>query len=628
MPPEVLHLPRRTVGNKVRVISFFTGAGGLDIGFDLAGFDVVYATDIDHICCETLKANLGGVLSASTAIQQADIRTLDPTTLPKGIDLIIGGPPCQSFSASGRRAGGAAGRLDKRGTLFEAYCRIIAHVRPKAFLFENVRGILGTNKGRDWDAIVTAFRDIGYQISYRILDALDYGAPQQRERMILVGHNLSGDFLFPRPLFGPDSARKLPHRTAGEALKGIKGDKEDKEELVLSDGKYAHLLAEVPPGTNYLFFTAKRGYPKPVFAYRSRFSDFLYKADPNTAVKTLIASPGKYTGPFHWENRSFTIREYMRLQGFPDDYVFVGTRSDRVKQIGNSVSPPLGYYMAIAIAKQIFGRRCSIDLLEPGAILSFDQRKGKKALLTKQMHAKVASSSTTKRKKAVFTLRGYESRIAPSVATQVAPNVRVSAKGDRASLIVRSDGSRKLFAKMRLTLNPSVTNSASVKPDAYLDVTAYGTAEHTVQSMWNAVDDWVIRSSTFHSLFELYGHFTEPHPAFSITAFEAFTDDPIAAFAKHVSDFSNCSRYFPREHLTSLFGKRFRTSDFLDLVKKLRGYRFDIRCHETNVAIPQDVYMVSYPFTLPHRKQMNFGVRGEASARSAGARRVGRRQAK
>jgi DNA (cytosine-5)-methyltransferase 1 len=181
---------------------------------------------------------------------------------------------------------------------------------------------------------------------------------------------------------------------------------------------------------------------------------------------------------------------------------------------------------------------------------------------------------------------------------------------------------------MRLTLNPSVAKSVSVKPDANLDVTAYGTAEHTVQTMWNAVDDWVIRSSTFHSLFELYGHFTEPHPAFSITSFETFTDDPIAAFAKHVSDFSNCSRYFPREHLTSLFGKRFRTSDFLDLVTKLRGYRFDIRCHETNVAIPKDVYMVSYPFTLPNRKQMNFGVRGEASTRTTRQRQAERKKAK
>jgi len=208
-------------GKGIRVISFFTGAGGLDLGFDLGGYDVVYATDIDAPSCETLKANLGGLLSKKTIVEQADIRRIDPETLPIDVDLVIGGPPCQSFSASGRRAGGAAGRLDDRGTLFEAYCRIIDHVKPKAFLFENVRGILGTNKGQDWEVIVDAFKKIGYRISYRILDALDYGAPQQRERMIMVGHKLDHEFLFPRPLFGPDSASGEPHITSGKALEGV-----------------------------------------------------------------------------------------------------------------------------------------------------------------------------------------------------------------------------------------------------------------------------------------------------------------------------------------------------------------------------------------------------------------------
>jgi DNA (cytosine-5)-methyltransferase 1 len=127
--------------------------------------------------------------------------------------------------------------------------------------------------------------------------------------------------------------------------------------------------------------------------------------------------------------------------------------------------------------------------------------------------------------------------------------------------------------------------------------------------MWNAVDDWVIKSSNFHSLFELYGHFTEPHPIFSIIEFQKYSDHPIVEFAKHVADFDNCSRYFPREHLTSLFGVKFGVNNFVELVKTLRRYRFDIRCYEINIAIPKDVYMVSYPFTLPFGKQMNFSVK-------------------
>ena len=606
---------RLKVGKGIRVISFFTGAGGLDLGFDLSGYDVVYATDIDNMCCRTLKANIGGLLSKNTAVEQADIRKIDPTSLPKNIDLIIGGPPCQSFSASGRRAGGAAGRLDARGTLFEAYCKIIAYVQPKAFLFENVRGILGTNNGEDWKAIVESFRDIGYRISYRILDALDYGAPQQRERMIMVGHKLDCDFLFPRPLLGPDSADKRPYMTSGQALEGIADDAEDKANLTMQNGKYAHLLPLVPHGENYLFFTAKRGYPTPIFAYRSRFSDFLYKANPNAPIKTLIASPGKYTGPFHWENRCFTVREYMRLQGFPDDYLFEGDRTDRVKQVGNSVSPRLSYQLAIAIAKQIFGKKHDIELLPNNYVLSFDSRKGKKAANTRQMHVSVAKKSKLN-SSATFKFVDYESLVAPTDTLAQKSNVSVKVSGNVAKISVKAGNSRKLFAKLKMEIyqTEEAIRDGLEEPEAILDVSAYGESEHTIQTMWNAVDDWVIRSSNFHSLFELYGHFTEPHPVIKITSFSAKSEMPIAAFAKHVANFNNCSKYFPRGHLTSLFGVKFGASNFIDLVKMLRSYRFDIRCHETNIAIPKNVYMVSYPFTLPFGKQMNFSVKPQRLA--------------
>lgn len=599
------------VGKGIKVISFFTGAGGLDLGFDLAGYDVVYATDIDGPSCKTLTANIGGILSKNTVVEQADIRKINPEKLPKNVDLVIGGPPCQSFSASGRRAGGAAGTLDARGTLFEAYCRIIDHVKPKAFLFENVRGILGTNKGQDWIAIVDAFKKIGYSISYRILDALDYGAPQQRERMIMVGHKLNHDFLFPRPLFGPDSATGQLHITSGEAIAGIEED-EDLTNLVLCNGKYAHLLPLVPPGENYLFFTAKRGYPNPVFAYRSRFSDFLYKANPNLPIKTLIASPGKYTGPFHWENRSFSVKEYMRLQGFPDRYKFVGERSDKIKQIGNSVSPKLSYVMALAIAKQIFGKKVDLELMPKDFVLSFDSRKGKKAAKTREMHTEVAKSQNGG--ESSFKFNDYYSLVVPN-SMGGKPNVEVVTDGLTAKIKVRSDTSRKVFAKTVLEIfNTEEQLHSDSEPAAILDVTAYGESEQTIQTMWNAIDDWVIKSSNFHSLFELYGHFTEPHPVFRIRSFSTKSEDPIAAFAKHVANFENCSRYFPREHLTQLFGFRFGVANFIQLVKLLRSYRFDIRCHETNIAIPKDVYMVSYPFTLPFGKQMNFSVKPQVLA--------------
>lgn len=600
-------LTHSSAGKGIRVISFFTGAGGLDLGFDLAGFEVVYATDIDDLCCKTLEANKGGLLSKKTRVEQADIRKIDAATLPKRVDLVIGGPPCQTFSASGRRAGGAPGRLDERGTLFEAYCQIIDAVKPKAFLFENVRGILGTNDGADWRAIVEAFKRIGYQLSYRILDALDYGAPQQRERMIMVGHRLGQEFLFPEPLFGPDSAEKRPHISSGEALENLTDD-EDLEPLYLRNGKYAHLLPEVPPGGNYLHFTAKRGHPTPVFAYRSRFSDFLYKADPNAPIKTLIARPGKYTGPFHWGNRCFTVREYMRLQGFPDGYRFVGNRDDVIKQIGNSVSPKLAYQLALSIAKQIFKRDVDIRLLPSNVALSFDKRKGQKAQSTRALHEQVKDNCCRAN---VFIFKNYESITTPTDTPPNKANTSVVVDGNTARITVRADQSRKLFAKMKIYIRQPHSGLLPEldAPDAIVEVNAYGEAEHTVQTMWNAVDDWVIRSSNFHSLFELYGHFTEPHPIFKITEFKAYSKHPIAEFAKHVANFDNCSEYFPRTHLTNLFGVKFRAANFVELVKMLRSYRFDIRCVETNITMPPDIYMVAYPFPLPYGKQMNFSVR-------------------
>ena len=376
-----------------RVLSFFTGCGGLDLGFEQVGFESVYATDIYQDSCDTLRLNLGRFFNVNMRIERADIVTLKPKTLPQNIDLIIGGPPCQSFSASGRRAGGAAGRLDQRGRLFEAYVNIIEHVRPKAFVFENVRGILGTNKGKDWKAITQAFRKLSYTISYRLLDALDYGAPQQRERMFLVGHQLDTPFLFPEPTYGPDSVDRRPHVTAGQAFMDIR-ETDGLGSLKLDGGKYSHLLPLVPPGQNYLYFTAKRGYPRPIFAYRSRFSDFLYKANPEAPVKTIIANPGKYTGPLHWDNRYFSVREYMRLQGFPDDFQFSGNRIDIIRQIGNSVSPHIAYQLALAIAAQLFSADVPVRLLNTDRVLSFDSRKGAKAQKTRTMHADIVNRAT------------------------------------------------------------------------------------------------------------------------------------------------------------------------------------------------------------------------------------------
>lgn len=360
-----------------RVLGLFSGAGGLDIGFEDCGFDIVETVEFEKQFVATLNANSGSdkYFEGAPINRCIDIREYTPSL--SDIDFIIGGPPCQSFSAAGARASGVAGTKDERGELFREYVRILKLVRPKGFLFENVYRIVGANGGRDWQEITGAFFEAGYQIVSRILDAADYGVPQHRERLIIVGVRKDlwngSQYRFPRPTHGPDSLSGLHHVSAASALAdltttGIKSG---------LSGRYGKLLDEIPPGLNYSFFTERMGHPQPIFSWRSKFSDFLYKADPARPVRTIKASGGQYTGPFHWENRPFTVDELKRLQTFPDAYVIAGARGLQTKQIGNSVPPQFARILALSVAEKLFKAEIpsSIDYLMEADTLSFRRRK-------------------------------------------------------------------------------------------------------------------------------------------------------------------------------------------------------------------------------------------------------------
>lgn len=594
---------------KIRTVSLFSGGGGLDIGFEKAGFQILFATDFNHECCETLRLNRGNTLSKELIVEEHDITNMDFSVLPKDIDMIIGGPPCQTFSASARRAGGAAGQLDQRGNLFLSYCEVVDLLKPKAFLFENVRGILGTNKGADFKKIVSSFEQLGYTIEHRILDAEDYGVPQQRERMFIVGHKLDHPFLYPKPVYGPDSKNQKPYLSVKEVIDELPFTEQDRIETLFDGGRYAELLPLVPPGGNYLHFTAKRGYPEPVFAYRSRFSDFLYKANPDTPTKTLIASPGKYTGPLHWDNRYLTVAEYKRIQGFPDEHVLFGDRTAQIRQIGNSVCPKIAYYMALAIRDQIFGMKSKVqlDYLQPEDVLSFDKRKGAKAQKTREIHQKVEEQEQVKQTH-MFNLHEFDAHITPSTLDNEVQNMTVRIENEEKVLIdVRCSDNNHIEGILDLIVFDGVTKQMAIP----ITVTVHGDGSSDIQTMWNAVDMWVKKSSKFNSLVELYGHFTEPHPIFEIINFNLQSQLPAFQFAKHCMNFRNCGKYFPKEDLLTMWKDTFGKDDFVALARILRSYRFDIRCHETNIAIPQGVYMVAYPFALPYDKQMNFYVKEE-----------------
>lgn len=357
------------LGRPLRTLSLFSGGGGLDIGFHDAGFDAQVMIEIDERFVATLKKNSEAEkYFEATEIVCDDIRNYTPKPGLQ-VDFVIGGPPCQTFSAAGRRAAGVQGTDDERGMLFEEYVRILRKLSPKGFLFENVYGITGAQNGEAWQAICQAFSDAGYTVFHRILDAADYGVPQHRERLFIVGTK-GQDYFFPWPTHGPDSPGHHSYYSAGEAIDGVPITDEERSATV--SGRYGHLLKEIPPGLNYSFYTEKMGHPTPVFAWRSKFSDFLYKADPCRPVRTIKAQGGQYTGPFHWENRPFGVGELKRLQTIPDSYQIVGGRGVAIHQIGNSVPPQLARMLALSILSQLF----LIEFPFPFPLLSQEQKLG------------------------------------------------------------------------------------------------------------------------------------------------------------------------------------------------------------------------------------------------------------
>jgi len=181
----------------------FSGAGGLDIGFHDADFTIIECNELEPRFAATLNKNAAeGERLHGAKIVCEDIRKYTPSV--SHADFIIGGPPCQTFSAAGARANGVNGTDDDRGNLFLQYARIIDQIQPAGFLFENVYRIVGAQSGKPWKQIQAAFRELGYTLHWRILDAADYGVPLFRERLIIVGLK-EGSYRFPYPSHGPDS---------------------------------------------------------------------------------------------------------------------------------------------------------------------------------------------------------------------------------------------------------------------------------------------------------------------------------------------------------------------------------------------------------------------------------------
>jgi len=600
------------VADRILTLSLFSGAGGLDIGFHKAGYEIVAAVEIEKAYAETLELNTGSgeLFGPGLKVHCEDIRTFDPSPYASiGIECVIGGPPCQTFSAAGRRSGGVLGLDDERGQLFKAYIRILKAIEPKVFVFENVYGLPGANGGGPWREIVKGFADAGYDLTAEVLDAADYGVPQHRERLFMVGARNPG-FVFPLPTHGPDAPGRRPLVTAKRALKGLGDPKEAPGNG--PGGLYGHLLPLVPEGMNYSFFTREMGHPAPQFAWRSKFHDFLYKADPESPVRTIKSKPGKFTGPFHWNNRHFTAAELQRLQSFPDDYKIAGKYNTILEQIGNSVPPGLAHAVATSVRDQLLRPTIDAELnLRPEGFESTFRKRQRER--NKHFHdlarravaaltADEISASTGKPVSEEEYLVGFNGKFDRSFGL-----IEDEKQSYRTKYAVNTSRSKDLLTLKVATLKSSIRSST--KPNVRICITGLSKyMDHTDRvvvlasipkleeliHVWAIVEYELVRQSRFFSLIDIYGHYANRGDTVVV---ETQIDESLGELARIVGYFGNsvnCGVPLPLQ--SASVAMQTPVSLMPNRVDELRGLRFDVRTKATHPTLAPGTVLCTYPF--------------------------------
>jgi DNA (cytosine-5)-methyltransferase 1 len=356
-----------------KTISLYTGAGGLDLGLEAAGFHTTVAVEFDRWACETIRHN-----RPTWYLFENDIHDVKSEEImkkgklqPYEASLLIGGPPCQPFSKSAYWANGDTKRLDDpRADTLTAYLRVLRDLKPKAFLMENVFGI--TYKGKD-EAVellkniinkINKEEGTKYTFELSVLNAANYGVPQIRERVFIIGSRDGKRFKFP-PIthHEPEKLKGTflnlePWRTAWDAI----GELENQEHENLSvKGRWGDLLPSIPEGNNYLYHT-NRNHGLPLFGWRTRYWSFLLKLSKSKPSWTIQAQPGSAIGPFHWKNRKLSAREICRLQTIPDNYEIQGGVTEVQRQLGNAVPSLMGEILGKEIRKQFFDEQLEVGL--------------------------------------------------------------------------------------------------------------------------------------------------------------------------------------------------------------------------------------------------------------------------
>ena len=336
--------------SKPTFISLFSGAGGFKIGFENAGFECLLATDIMPEAKKTNERNCKTKFLLKDVRQITTSEILELTNGRKP-DVVIGGPPCQGFSVMGDKQGS-----DPRNNLFASYINLVRSLKPKCFVLENVKGLKTMYGGQAFRTIVDGFSESGYDIYSEVLDAFDYGVPQHRERVIIVGTLADRPFTFPKGTKKKIGSLK-PIETVGEAINDlIKKDQSFPNHLALKHNDIVtqryKLIKEggrLPPPEEL---------PKEI--RRKNFGSTYIRLNRKTPSITMV--PGNNAFPVHPTlNRSLTPREAARIQSFPDDHIFEGSRRMQCILVGNAVAPLLAAHLGQEVKKHLFNKTYSSD---------------------------------------------------------------------------------------------------------------------------------------------------------------------------------------------------------------------------------------------------------------------------
>ncbi len=364
MSAEHRHSDSGRTGRKLTTLSAFTGAGGLDLGLEAAGFTVSGCVEVDPECRETVRRNTTWPLVEDgdlTARRPEDV--LAELGVTQGeLTMVSAGPPCQPFSKAGQwRSGEAQGMAHRYASTLHSLVELIEASLPEVVLIENVSGFLRSGSGggiSGLDVLTAGLArvNLGHGVAYDPqvlrLDAADYGVPQHRRRVFVIAARDGRNFSPPAPTHGRglsvDDGQRFS--TTWDAI----GDLAANTEGPSTTGAWADLLPSIPEGENYQFHT-DRSDGEPLFGWRTRYWTFLLKLAKNRPSWTIQAHPGSATGPFHWSNRRLSLRELARLQTFPDRWEFAGGVTAGRRQIGNAVPVAVGELLGIEIRRQLLG---------------------------------------------------------------------------------------------------------------------------------------------------------------------------------------------------------------------------------------------------------------------------------